>query len=251
MDTCPAGNRAKKGQQGRKQGAVLPVRYNQPVGFVASGIVDPYQLEHAIIQPALAHLAAEAPELAAQPLLHESAMEPQLLHGMSPLDDVHRRPMSDAMAGVSATLRAGGKKTGPDTLNQETLSQTECDACAFFKAFAACASRTNLCDVDFPGPDGLAQAQLDIDEELLDADLPAHTGLGFGKGKRCLSELGEPSVYMHRMKAVAAFHHMSLSMHTWSHGCGSLLDESLSMHTWSHGCGSLLDESLSMHTWSG
>ena len=103
-----------------------------------------------------------------------------------------------------------------------------------------------------PGPDALEQVQLDVDEELLDADFPAHTGLGFGKGKRCLSELGEPSVYMHRMKAVAAFHHMSLSMHTWSHACGSLLDESLSMHTLSHACGSLLDESLSssMHTWS-
>ncbi|BDA42299.1 probable zinc finger CCCH-type with G patch domain-containing protein at C-terminar half [Coccomyxa sp. Obi] len=149
--TSGKGNRAKRGQQGKKQGGtVMPVRYNQPVGFVSSGVVDPYLVEHPVIHPALAHLA-EAPELAAQPLLHESAMEPQLLQGMSPVEDMHRRPMSDAMEGVSATLR--------------------------------------------PGPDELEQVQLNIDEELLDADMPVHTGLGFGNrmGKRCLSELGSSS----------------------------------------------------------
>lgn len=45
-----------------------------------------------------------------------------------------------------------------------------------------------------PGSDALERVQLNIDEELLDADMPAHTGLGFGNrmGKRCLSELGRP-----------------------------------------------------------
>lgn len=112
LDTCAAGNRAKKGQQGRKQGGmVMPVRYNQPVGFVSSGVVDPYLVEHPVIQPALA-LLAEAPELAAQPLLHESAMETQLLQGMSPADEALWRPVSDAMEGVSAALRPGGAALG-------------------------------------------------------------------------------------------------------------------------------------------
>lgn len=40
----------------------------------------------------------------------------------------------------------------------------------------------------------LEQLEMNLDEELLNADTPANTGLGFGGrlGKRCLSELGAP-----------------------------------------------------------
>ncbi len=50
-----------------------------------------------------------------------------------------------------------------------------------------------------PGPDALKQVQLNGDEGLLDADFPAHTGLGFSNrmGKRCLSELGGHFLILH------------------------------------------------------
>lgn len=40
----------------------------------------------------------------------------------------------------------------------------------------------------------LEQLEMNLDEELLNADTPANTGLGFGGrlSKRCLSELGAP-----------------------------------------------------------
>ena len=93
-----AGNRVKK-LQARKQGnTTTPVRYNQPVGFVSSGVVDPYQVEHTVIQPALGGLGADAPDLASMPQLHDSAMEPQLLHGISPAEEpMDRWQLPDVM----------------------------------------------------------------------------------------------------------------------------------------------------------
>lgn len=108
---CAAGNRARaKKLQGRRQGAsgaTPPVRYNEPVGFVSSGVVDPYQVERAVIQPALR--AVEAPDLASgQPQLPESALEPQLLQGMSPAQHmVGASPLPDVMEEEAACLTPG------------------------------------------------------------------------------------------------------------------------------------------------
>lgn len=52
-------------------------------------------MEHTVIQAALG--LGCAPDLASMPLLHESAMEPQLLQGMSPAEDVLDRELSDVM----------------------------------------------------------------------------------------------------------------------------------------------------------
>ncbi|EIE20776.1 hypothetical protein COCSUDRAFT_57335 [Coccomyxa subellipsoidea C-169] len=148
--TSGKGNRVKK-LQARKQGnTTTPVRYNQPVGFVSSGVVDPYQVEHTVIQPALGGLGADAPDLASMPQLHDSAMEPQLLHGMLPAEE----PMDRWQL--------------PDVMEEEPR----------------------------PGSPLLEELQMNVDEELLNADSAVHTGLGFGArgvGKRCLSELGSSS----------------------------------------------------------
>ncbi len=115
-----AGNRVKK-LQARKQGnTTTPVRYNQPVGFVSSGIVDPYQVEHTVIQPALGGLGADAPDLASMPQLHDSAMAPQLLHGMSPAEEpMDRWQLPDVM---EEEPRPGGWSCDQECIQQVSVA---------------------------------------------------------------------------------------------------------------------------------
>lgn len=50
-------------RQGGQAAPPAQPRYSQPLGFVSSGVVDPYQVDTAVITPAL----RPAPDVAARP----------------------------------------------------------------------------------------------------------------------------------------------------------------------------------------
>lgn len=88
-----AGSKGGRKQAGRRASAAVaqqapPQRFNQPLGFVSSGLVDPYQLDRPVIQPAR---CPAAPVLAMPPVLFDSAAM-SLSRGGSPEAELASAP---------------------------------------------------------------------------------------------------------------------------------------------------------------